>query len=130
MLLKKIGRIYSNGHWLFQFKLVTDMNKKENTIVNINIVKNAIGNSVKPVNCNKLNSLQEQKEYKIINMQNVKYRKKDRYIFKIENLDGYYISNCFFEKTLKDMPNYNIMFRNVKKITTPTNKKEMDVLIL
>ena len=45
ILLKKIGRIYSNGHWLFQFKLVTDMNKKENTIVNNNIVKNTIDNS-------------------------------------------------------------------------------------
>ena len=113
-----------------EFKLITDINKKENNIVNNNIVKNNIEEVVKPVNCNKLNSLKEQTEYEKINIQNIAYRKKDRYIFKIENLDGYYINNCFFEKKLMNISKHNILFRTVKKITTPNKNKEMDVLIL
>ena len=57
MTLKKHGFIYSNGHYLTEFKLITDINKRENNIVNNNIVKNNIGEVVKPVDSNKLNSL-------------------------------------------------------------------------
>ena len=39
-------------------------------------------------------------------------------------------SNCFFEKKLIKIPKHNILFRTVKKITTPNKNKEMDVLIL
>ena len=68
-----------------EFKLITDINKTENNIVNNNIVKNNMGEFVKPVDCNKLNSLKEQTEYKIINIQNIVYRKKDRFFLLKQN---------------------------------------------
>ena len=76
MTLKKHGFIYSNGHYLTEFKLIIDINKRESNIVNNDIIKNNIGEVVKPVDCNKLNSLQEQTEYRIMNIQNIVYRKK------------------------------------------------------
>ena len=62
MTFKKQGFIYSNGHYLTEFKLITDLNNREKNIVNNNIVKNNIEEVVKPVNCNKINSLKEQTE--------------------------------------------------------------------
>lgn len=82
---------------------------------------------VKPRDCKRLESLTENIELVISNISVIKYRGKERYIFKFENLQDLYLSNYWLEKEIQNRQidlNYKIRIKLDQIRTTPNKNKE------
>ena len=85
----------------------------------------------KTTQLNRLEELEENKDYTITHIKKIEYRGKTRYVFKIKENKITYLSNYFLEQELinKNIPKEHFRFRTTKFRTTATKKKEMHLVI-
>lgn len=89
-----------------------------------------IGN-IKIIDCNRLETLEEETELVISNLRTIRHRGRERYILKFDNISNCYVSNYWLEKYLqgKDL-NFKLRVKMDKLRTTPTKNKERMVFVV
>lgn len=85
---------------------------------------------VKIKDCKKLETFELKKEYHIIAINKIPWRGKNRYTFKIDGEDGYYVSNTSLEEKELNMESSTyIPFRLIEFKTTKSKNKEVVISI-
>ena len=102
------------------------LQKEEDT----NLIQELEG-TYKTTELNRLEELEENKDYTITHLKQIKYRGVGRYVIKIKENNIIYLSNSFLEQEFKNkaIPKEHFRFRTTKFRTTATKKKEMHVVI-
>ena len=86
---------------------------------------------VTPKKCRRLEELQEGVVLILKGIGKTLFRNKKRYILQFDDLDGYYLSNYWFEKEMEKNPDFDYKFKHKLQLdkikATPTRKPERNV---